>query len=613
VKKLETPAHTTETSADDWALGARPSGDATRFRVFSDARRCELRTFDASGQKLVERPLEARGSGFFETELAGAGHGTLYRFVLDGRELTDPYARFLPFGVHGPAMVVEPRHVFRHACVARPLREQVLYELHVGTFTPAGTYAAAAERLPALAALGVTTLELMPIAAFAGERGWGYDGVALYAPHAAYGTPDELRAFVDAAHGHGLGVLLDVVYNHFGPSGNYLGAYSSRYFDPEARTPWGDAPAFADAPLRRYALDNARYWLESFRFDGLRLDATHAILDATPRHFLEELAEAAHALAPRRVLIAEDERNRPELVTETGLDAIWADDFHHQVHVQLTAENEGHYSGFSPGVADLARSIERGWLYEGQVWPQTGKPRGASAASLSAEHFVYALQNHDQVGNRGCGERLHALTSLGEYLAVSLLFLCLPMTPLLFMGQEWAASTPFLYFTDHETELGKLVTAGRRREFEAFRAFREAGESVPDPQAEATFAASKLVWEERLHGEHARTLALYRSALALRRSDPVLQNASRERVLATSSGDVLIVRLFHGALARAIVVNFGDQNVELARLPNLEAFARATLLLGSGPLSVPGELPAKTAVLLGADLPVSPSANGTEA
>ncbi|HEY3497807.1 MAG TPA: malto-oligosyltrehalose trehalohydrolase, partial [Polyangiaceae bacterium] len=512
-----------------WALGARPLPRGTRFRVFAEARSCRVRLCEADGAVRSERELEALGDGFFEATLEEARHGTLYRYVLDGRELPDPYARFLPFGVHGPAMVIEPRHSWRFEPVSRALREQVLYELHVGTFTRAGTYAAAAERLPALAELGITTVELLPLAAFPGARGWGYDGVALYAPFAGYGTPDDLRAFVDAAHALGLGVVLDVVYNHLGPDGNYLGAYSSRYFTARHRTAWGDAPNFEDAPFRSYALDNARYWLEDFRFDGLRLDATHAIVDESPCHFLRELAGEVKELTPRRLLFAEDERNAPELVTDFGLDAVWADDFHHQVHVTLTGEREGYYAGYAPGAADLARTLERGWLYEGQPFPPKNEARGASAAGLSAESLLYAIQNHDQIGNRARGERLNALVSLDEYLAASLLFLCLPMTPLLFMGQEWAASTPFGYFTDHHPELGKLVSAGRLREFAAFEAFREgdAAKLVLDPQAEETFLASQLVWEERTQEPHARTLGLYHALLRLRRCDPVLRHSSR--------------------------------------------------------------------------------------
>ena len=283
------------------------------------------------------------------------------------RELPDPYARFLPFGVHGPAEVVRPSHDWHYGSgVHRPLAQHVIYELHVGTFTPEGTFRAAIGHLAELAHLGVTAIELMPVAAFDGTRGWGYDGVAPYAPHATYGTPDDLRRLVDEAHGLGLAVLLDVVYNHYGPSGNYLAAYDPAYFHPTLENAWGAAPDFTHPVLRRHVLDLARHWLEDYRFDGLRLDATHAVLDDSHPHVLAELAAEVGTLRPRKLLIAEDERNDPALVREVGLDAVWADDFHHQVQVTLTGERDGYYAAYTPGTADLARAIERGWLYEGQ-------------------------------------------------------------------------------------------------------------------------------------------------------------------------------------------------------------------------------------------------------
>jgi maltooligosyltrehalose trehalohydrolase len=580
-------------------LGAEVLGETTRFAALTDASRCSVRLFDASRRAVAEHELAALGDGYFAAQIAGAPHGTRYAFVVEGRELPDPYARFLPDGVHAPAMVYTSRYDFRHEPVARPLAEHVIYELHVGTFTERGTYAAAAERLEALVELGVTAIELMPVAAFAGSRGWGYDGVALYAPFAPYGEPDELRAFVDRAHALGLSVLLDVVYNHFGPSGNYLSAYSQRYFTPELPTPWGDAPRFADAAMRRYVLDNARYWLAEFRFDGLRLDATHALVDPSPKHLLRELAEVVAELTPRRLLIAEDERNDAKLVTESGLDAVWADDFHHQVRVTLTGERDGYYAAYRPGAADLARTITRGFLYEGQPTP-SGKPRGGSADALSAEKFVYCIQNHDQIGNRALGDRLSHVVSMDAYLAVSLLLLLLPMTPLLFMGQEWAASTPFCYFTDHEAELGALVTQGRRREFAHFEAFASdaARASIPDPQAALTFERSRLRWSERVEDEHARVLALYRAALALRRADRVLRVASRSQLRAEAFGEVLVVTRFSAEETRLIAVNFSERLVAGNDIPKLAELGSKTLLLASHVSASSQLLPPFSAVLL---------------
>lgn len=549
-------------------LGAHPEPSGVRFAAFTEHESCAVRLVSATGEVLRELALEPVGEGYFERTVSDVKHGDLYWFVIDGRALPDPFARYLPQGVHGPAMVVVPRYAAQHLPPHRPLSQQVLYELHVGTFTEAGTFAAAGARLRALAELGVTTVQLMPVAAFAGQHGWGYDGVALMATHAAYGTPDELRELIDTAHGLGLSVLLDVVYNHFGPAGNYLAAYASSYFTDSYQNAWGAAPNFAAPALRELVLDSARYWLREVGFDGLRLDATHAIFDPSAKHILSELVEVAHELEPRQLVIAEDERNQTELVSHVGLDAVWADDFHHQVHVGLTGERHGYYADFEPDAQGLADVINRGWLYCGQRSPRTGHPRGSSAHDLPVEAFVYCIQNHDQVGNRALGERLSALTSLEAYRAASLLLLFLPMTPLLFMGQEWGASSPFLYFTDHEPELGRAVSAGRRQEFAEFPAFTQATarEAIPDPQAASTFAASKLRWHERELEPHQATLELYRQALALRRNDEVLARADREQLLADASRNVLRVHRWFGNRRRALLLNLGPEPVELGPL-----------------------------------------------
>ncbi|HTQ05459.1 MAG TPA: malto-oligosyltrehalose trehalohydrolase [Polyangiaceae bacterium] len=582
-------------------LGARFTGDGTRFGALTDAPRCAVRLYDDTERPLREVPLEPFGGGYFGADVPGVHPGALYRFVLGEQALPDPYARFLPRGVHGPAMVFESKHVWHSPRLARPAHAHVIYELHVGTFTPEGTYAGAAERLPLLAELGVTTLELMPLSSFAGERGWGYDGVAHFAPHAPYGTPDDLRAFVDRAHELGLSLLLDVVYNHFGPAGNYLPAYTRRYFTRESATAWGDAPDFGEPALRRYVLDNARYWLEEFRFDGLRLDATHAIVDRSPEHVLHELSRSLGNLEPKPLLIAEDERNAPELVVEQGLDAIWADDFHHQVHVTFTREREGYYAGYEPGAAELARAIREGWLYSGQRFAPTGKPRGAKADELEPEALVYCLQNHDQVGNRALGERLSTLVTPDAYRAALVLLLFLPATPLLFMGDEWGASTPFLYFTDHDAELGAQVRAGRRREFARFGAFAspEANERIPDPQAESTFAHSRLDWDERERGEHAETLALARAALALRSHDAVLCEPSRGRLRAEAVGETVVARRWFGQELRLLLMNCGEEARPLAEFAAYRELAGRRWLLGSEPAALTQELAPKSAVIWG--------------
>jgi maltooligosyltrehalose trehalohydrolase len=575
-------------------LGAHAEGGGVRFAAFAQASNCAVRLADEQGETLQTLAMSAEGDGYFQIFVSGVKPGTLYWFVVDGRQLPDPYARCLPRGVHGPAQVVATSQLFRHAPPERSLAEQIIYELHVGTFTDEGTFDAARRRLPLLLELGVTTLELMPVAAFAGHHGWGYDGVALFAPHSAYGTADDLRALVDAAHGLGLGILLDVVYNHFGPSGNYLAAYSPSYFRADLHNAWGQAPNFSEPALRALVLDNARYWLEEFGFDGLRLDATHAIDDSSPRHILSELAELARSLSPPRLLIAEDERNLASLVTSVGLDAVWADDFHHQLRVTLTSERSGYYGAYEPRVQAIAEAINGGWIYAGQHHAISGESRGSSAEQLSAEELVYCIQNHDQVGNRPLGDRLSARIGHERFRGASLLLLFLPMTPLLFMGQEWAADSPFLYFTDHEPELGALVTAGRRREFAAFHEFAEPEQRrlIPDPQATSTFRASKLRWSERELPEHRQTLELYRAALQLRRRDPVLVRSGRDQLLAQASGEILLVNRWLDNERRVLVMNFQSEGLPLARvLTSLRLRGPRTLLtsaVGSGDILPPG-------------------------
>jgi maltooligosyltrehalose trehalohydrolase len=581
-------------------LGALLTPSGVMFRVFATAaERVGVRLFDAKGTPRDVRPMEAVGEGVFELHVPGAGPGTLYKFVLDDRELPDPYARFLPHGVHGPAEVRVPasRYPWRSGPgIFRELSEQVIYELHLGTFTEQGTWESARARLPELAALGVTAVEIMPIGAFAGERGWGYDGVSHYAPFAPYGTPDELCAFIDGAHALGLSVFLDVVYNHFGPAGNYLGAYAREYFTSEITTPWGDALNFAHPRMRHYVIGNARYWLDEFRFDGLRLDAIHAIADRSPRHILRELADEVAGLRPRKLLIAEDDRNDPADVTSLGLDAIWADDFHHQVRVTLTGEHDGYYRAYTPGTAGIAEAINRGWLYSGQSYAPWGKPRGQPPGALPAECFVYCVQNHDQIGNRALGDRLTAgPVSLDAYSAVSMLLLFLPMTPILFMGQEWASSSPFRYFTDHAPDLGERIREGRRNEFRGFTAFTDPARRahIPDPQAVETFLACRLDWGERGRSPHLRVHALYKHLLELRRTDPVLREASRERIAATSEGPLLVVHRWRREQARFLFVNFSAQAAALPRA--------GPLVLTSSGDSVQGSLPPWTAAIFAGD------------
>ncbi len=517
------------------------------YRVWApDCQEVEVIITASAGGAAASRQVRLRrnAEGVFEGSDAAGAVGDRYKFRLDGdeaRTFPDPGSRFQPEGVHGPSEVTRSGAEYawqnERTVPHLPLADLVIYELHVGTFTPAGTFLGAIERLDEIADLGATAIELMPLADFPGRWNWGYDGVMLYAPARCYGTPDDLRALVDAAHARGLAVILDAVYNHFGPDGNYLGAYTQAYFNARHKTPWGDGFNFDGsdaAAVRDFFLGNAAYWMDEFRIDGFRLDAVHAILDDSPRHILKEIAAAIHARGG--FVFAEDERNEARLATPesadgVGLDGLWADDFHHSVRVALTRQRESYLRDFMGSPGELSDTLANGWHYRGKESFNHKKPRGTECRQLPPSAFCLCISNHDQVGNQAFGERLTASCSPAGYRAASVLLLLCPYTPLLFMGQEWGASTPFLYFTDHNAELGRLVTEGRRKEFKGFKAFNDEASisRIPDPQSEKTFLASKLRWDEREQPGHAATLALYRAALALRRSEPALRGReSRE-------------------------------------------------------------------------------------
>lgn len=492
--------------------------------------------------------LEQAEDGFFEGLIRGAGEGFRYKLSIDGEgPFPDPWSRSQPEGVHGPSEIVDDTRFSWTDSAWRgvPRESLVMYELHVGTATPEGTFEALIPKLGELRALGVTALELMPLASFPGTRNWGYDGVSLFAPQASYGGREGLRALIDAAHGHGLAVLIDVVYNHFGPDGNYLRCYSPHYFTGHHHTPWGEAVNYDDAGsgiVRELVLRNVEMWIRDFHADGLRLDAAHAILDDSSPHLLTEIAARAREAAEGRelVVIAEDESNDARLVRSasaggTGLDGVWADDFHHQLRRAFAGDHQGYYRDYTGSAADLARTLNQGWFYEGQVSPHQGKPRGTKAEGVEPWQLVHCIQNHDQIGNRPLGDRLGEAVSPDAYRAMSMLLLLSPYTPLLFMGQEWNASTPFLYFTDHHEELGRLVTEGRRKEFKDFEGFE--GQEVPDPQAPSTFERSKLQWAERSEPGHEGVLALYRALLSLRASDPCLLERKRGTFSASALGE----------------------------------------------------------------------------
>lgn len=572
--------------SDQWVprqLGASPESSGTRFRIFStEAEVVEVLLFGMDGEPTEKRRADLIAPGTFELFWPGIHAGNLYKLVLDGEERPDPFAHYLPWGVHGPAEVIDSQFDFLHPPPPPP-SQRVIYEVHIGTFTAEGTFASASELLGDLRELGITTVQLMPLAAFPGRWGWGYDGVAGFAPFAPYGRPDALKRFIDQAHGLGLEVLLDVVYNHFGPDGNYLGAFSARYFDADIETPWGQAPRFTDASMRAYAMESALYWLREFRFDGLRFDACHEIRDSSPLHIIGELTERVRLTGGPSYFVAEDERNDPHELERMGVDAVWADDFHHALHVLLTGEQDGYYAAYAPRLEQIARTIQRGFYFEGQPFLDRG-PRGQPADRLPPEAFIYCLENHDQVGNRPFGTRLSHASDFEAYCAASALLLFLPMTPLLFMGQEWAASSPFCYFTDHEPKLGEAVSEGRRREFAHFLGFGPDTE-IPDPQAESTYRRCQLDWRETSRPPHRAVRDLYRRLLKLRHTDSVLSEPGvRADLHVEVDGDVLVVRRRRGGEERVLLFNWGEPRA-ISEFLGIDEVLLATYPLDGGKIA----------------------------
>lgn len=481
--------------------------------------------------------------------------GDTYGFRLNGGNLLpDPVSRAQAESVHGLSVVVDPTTYQWHDAdwERPPFRDIVIYELHVGTFSPEGTFRGAIHRLPHLKELGITAIEIMPLADFPGAHNWGYDGVLLYAPARCYGPPDHLRELVDAAHAADIAVILDVVYNHFGPDGNYVASFSPSYFHSKHHTPWGNGLNFdaeGCAPVRDFFRNNPIYWMEEFHIDGFRFDAAHEIHDDSTPHILAEMSQAIHQRGGYTV--AEDPRNEVKLITEykdggVGLDGVWADDFHHAARVAETHEQHSYFEDFSGSVDDLLTVLRDGWLYSGQTSKVMGVPRGTSAGLLPPQRFIHCISNHDQVGNRAMGERLNHLISPEAYRVLSALLCLSPYTPMLFMGQEWAASTPFLFFTEHNLELGKLITEGRRKEFANFPGFADPAlrETIPDPQDVHTFERSKLQWGEIPHDGHAKTLLLYRTCLKLRRENtafrPIDRRGWRAEKMFTDAGGIFL-------------------------------------------------------------------------
>ena len=551
-----------------FSAGAECIGDGVAFRVFTDRRR-DVRLVIEDGDTLQMRP---DGDGYFSLTVRGAGPGTRYRFSLDGEgPFPDPASRFQPDGPHGVSQVVDGSG-FRwtdHEWGGCRIAGQVIYEMHVGTFTPDGTWRAAADRLAHLADVGITLIEMMPVACFPGRFGWGYDGVALFAPTAQYGEPDDLRAFVDAAHAAGIGVILDVVYNHLGPAGNYLAQFSQSYFTDRYENDWGDALNFeaasGQAPMRDLVVENARYWIEDFHFDGLRLDATQSILDGSPDHVIAELTRVCREAAGSRdiVIVGENEPEDCRLVGRPedggyGLDALWNDDFHHSAVVAATARNEAYFEDHRGSPQEFLSAAKYGFLFQGQVYFHQRQRRGQPALDCASTSFVTFIENHDQVANSARGFRFHQRTSPGRLRALTALMLLMPGTPMLFQGQEFASRAPFLYFADHDGDLAEQVAEGRIEFLSQFETLASPTMAalVPRPDDAATFEACKLDWADARR--NSETMRLHRDLISLRKTDAVI-GAATPRV----DGGVLAEESFYLRFfgrdgdARLLFVNFG--------------------------------------------------------
>ncbi|MDD5089613.1 MAG: malto-oligosyltrehalose trehalohydrolase [Candidatus Wallbacteria bacterium] len=541
-------------------------------RVFApESTDCDLVVFEGLEQKKI-LPL-AKSDGFFTGEFPDHASGTLYKFRLDGQgPFPDPWSHFQPYGVHGPSQAVDHgRFAWTdHDWRGLPMEKAVIYELHVGTFTSEGTFAALSEKLEYFRDLGVTVLELLPVADFPGEFNWGYDGVNQFAPARCYGRPDDLKALIDRAHSFGMAVILDVVYNHFGADGNYLGLYLPQYVAGDRGTPWGPALNFdgpGSKPVREFFVQNAIHWLEHYHFDGFRFDALHAIHDHSREHILAEIARVCRERLTGRqlIMIAEDHSNDRLVIEpqEKGLamDGVWSDDFHHQARVLSCGDQDWYYSDFSGCVADLAATIRQGWFFTGQYSQYFGRSRGTSCDDLPRHRLVSFIQNHDQVGNRPFGDRIHHRCGQDLYRALSALLMLSPYTPLIFSGQEWAAGAPFLFFADHKPEIAPMVTEGRRKMFEQHRKLLDGKdlEHIPDPCAQKTFLASKLDWAEPAKEPHKEILRLYRDLIALRKTG--LFPVGPEEYSVCDEGESGLVLDYRGR--KQILFNLGEGKQEV--------------------------------------------------
>ena len=548
-----------------------PDG-GVHFRVWAPRRQQVEVVLEAGAGAGASHPLQPESQGYFSAHVPQAGAGTIYRYRLDAQDsFPDPASRFQPDGPHGPSQVVDPSQFAWSDASWRGVRlpGQVIYEMHIGTFTREGTWSAAAGQLQSLADTGITVLELMPVCEFPGSFGWGYDGVDLYAPTRLYGSPDEMRRFVDRAHALGLAVILDVVYNHMGPDGCYLAEYSREYYTDRYENEWGDPLNFdgpGSGPVRDFFASNAGYWVDEFHIDGLRLDATQQVFDASETHILQEVTTRVREAARGRatLVVAENEPQHVKLLRAVqsggyGMDALWNDDFHHSARVALTGRNEAYYTDYLGTPQEFVSAAKWGFLYQGQRYQWQGKRRGTPTSGIEPAAFVNYIQNHDQVANSALGLRAHQLASPGRYRALTALFILMPGTPMLFQGQEFAASSPFLYFADHKPELAAAVRKGRAEFVSQFPSIAtpEVQQLLSDPHDRDTFERCKLDLSER--EKHAKAHDLHRDLLRLRREDPVFSSQRLGGVDGAVLGSEAFVLRYFGDDGddRLLVVNLG--------------------------------------------------------
>lgn len=558
-------------------VGAEVSANGVHFRVWAPKRtRVEVVAIDAESPLYNQKvrtgtPLHPEGNGYFSGEVTSMAVNSRYAYALDGEGMyPDPASRFQPFGPHGASQVIAPDafawDLSETGRLGITLKGQVIYELHIGTFTPEGTYNSAIQKFQHLKDLGITVIEVMPIADFPGNFGWGYDGVDLFAPTRLYGTPDDFRNFVQTAHRAGLAVILDVVYNHLGPSGNYTGQFSDDYLTDKNLTDWGTAINFDgenSAPVREFYIANAAYWIREFHLDGLRLDATQAIHDESTPHILQDIQEAARAAARDQgrdiILVAENEDQNASLMSEYGIDGVWNDDLHHSAVVAMTGNRQAYYHDHLGHAQEFISAIKYGYLFQGQQYRWQRKRRGKSVLGTFPDRFISYLENHDQVANSGRGQRLSEIVSPGRLRAMTALMLLAPCTPMLFQGQEWASSRPFLYFADHEPELARQVRSGRHDFLGQFPALAtpEMRRCLDDPESRKTFERCKLDWSEV--EKHKQWMDFHHDLLRVRREDPAFRMQAYGKVDgAVLTHHAFVLRYFlPDGRDRLLVVNFG--------------------------------------------------------